>query len=148
MAEGKILAAVMIKSPIGSKPDARMTLRLLGFHRLNACVLLANTPSYTNMLQIAKDYVTWGLIDAPFATKVLEERGKMEGDKPVATALAKKAAEGLASGGKLLDFEIKRHLRLHPPAGGFKRTLKRQVSSKGECGDRGDKMQALLERMI
>jgi large subunit ribosomal protein L30 len=148
MAEGKVLAAVMIKSPIGSKPDARMTLKLLGMHRINACVLLANTPSYTNMLQIAKDYVTWGLIDSEFAAAVLEKRGMLSGDNKVDSALAKKAAAGLASGKKLAEFEIKRHLRLHPPSGGFKRTLKHQISSKGETGDRKDKMKALLERMI
>ncbi len=147
-AAGGVVAAVLIKSPIGSKPDARRTLVILNLHRINTCMLLPDTPTSRAMLQIAKDYVAWGPVDQETVAKVVARRGRLPGDARVDEAKAKDASAGLFSGKKLQDYGIKRHMRLHPPAGGFKKSLKRQVSSKGEAGYRKAGMGALLERMI
>lgn len=145
MAGDKLLAAVIVKSPIGGKPDARRTLVLLGLERVNTCVVVPDNPTYRSMLQIAKDYVTWGDITREFAAKLLLARGRLPGDKPLDAATAKKAADGIAEGKPLEG--VKKFLRLHPPKGGFKRTLKRAITSGGETGDRGDKIEELLGRM-
>lgn len=146
--ENAIIGAVMIKSPIGAKPDAKKTLSLLGLKKINTLALLPGSPIYLSMLQKAKDYVTWGSVTAELAAKVIEARGKVAGNKAVEPSKAGEAASGLAQGKHLLDYGIKKDIHLHPPTGGFKRTLKRQVSAKGEAGDRKEKIAELLERMF
>lgn len=146
---GGIIAAVMIKSPIGAKPDAKKTLYLLGMKTVNTAILVSDSPIYRSMLQKAKDYVTWGSVSADFAEKVIASKGKLVGGGEKAdSAKAKEAIEAVVSGKKLSDAGVKRDIHLHPPTGGFKGTLKRPITQKGEAGDRKEKMQALLERMI
>jgi large subunit ribosomal protein L30 len=146
--KNQVIAAVLIKSPIGAKPDAKKTLLLLNLHRINTGVLLPDNPTARAMLQIAKDYLTWGAVDEGTVVKVLEKRGKLPGDKKIDSTKAKEAAEGLFAGKLLQTFGIKKYLRLHPPRGGFKLSLKRPVSSKGEAGYRKKGIGELLERMI
>ncbi|MFH0961989.1 MAG: uL30 family ribosomal protein [archaeon] len=146
--EGRIIGAILIKSPIGAKPDAKKTLALLGLLKINTLALLPEGPMYKSMLQKAKDYVTWGTISAELAARVIEKRGELVGGKDVDARAASGAAAGMVAGKLLLDHGIKKDIHLHPPTGGFKKTLKRAITAKGEAGDRKEKMTALLERMF
>ena len=112
------------------------------------------------MLQKAKDYITWGDANAELIEKMISERGRLVGDKPITDADVKEAtdyssikefAAAIASGDATVKDmpEMKRVFRLHPPRGpkGWG-GLKRTYVVGGALGPRGEDISALVERMI
>ena len=112
------------------------------------------------MLQKAKDYITWGDADAALVEKLISERGRLVGDKPITDAHVKEStdyssikefAAAIASGDATVKDlpEMKRVFRLHPPRGpkGWG-GLKRTYVVGGALGPRGEDLSALVERMI
>ena len=77
---------IRVRSDRGVKPKIRDTMSMLNLTRVNHAVLIPDTPAYAGMLQKAKDYVTWGEIEADTIASLLKERGRMTGDKPVTDA--------------------------------------------------------------
>ena len=84
-------AAVRIRGKINVKPDIKRTLQLLNLTKVNHCVLLEEKPSIKGMLQVAKDYITWGEIDKPILSKLINHRGRLEGDKDLTEQYIKSA---------------------------------------------------------
>ena len=112
------------------------------------------------MLQKAKDYITWGDADADLVEKMISERGRLVGDKPVTDADVSEAtdfgsikefAAAIVSGDATVKDmpDMKRVFRLHPPRGpkGWG-GLKRSYVIGGALGPRGEDISALVERMI
>ena len=112
------------------------------------------------MLQKAKDYITWGDADAALVEKMISERGRLVGDKPITDAIVKEGtdyasikdfAAAIASGDATVKDlpDMKRVFRLHPPRGpkGWG-GLKRTYVVGGALGPRGEDISALVERMI
>ena len=77
-----VFAVVRIRGSINIKPDIKKTLQLLSLTRSNHCVLLEENPVNKGMLQIVKDYVTWGEIEKEALSNLIKNRGKIIGDKP------------------------------------------------------------------
>ena len=61
--------------------------------KVNHAVLVLKTPAYEGMLQKAKDYVTWGEVDADTIETLINERGRMAGDKQVTDAEVKSCSD-------------------------------------------------------
>lgn len=59
---GKI-AAVLVRSRIGTRADVRKALDSLGLRKRHTCVLLEDTPVNRGMLQKCKDYIAYGPVD-------------------------------------------------------------------------------------
>tara|TARA_B100002051_G_scaffold240950_1_gene245164 strand:+ start:153 stop:515 length:363 start_codon:yes stop_codon:yes gene_type:complete len=119
-----------------------------------------DNPSYRGMLQKSKDYITWGEVDANTIEKLIKERGRMSGDKPVTDAVVKESSnfsgikqlsEAIASGdASMKDVEgMKPIFRLHPPRGskGWG-GIKRAYTVGGALGFRGEAISDLAERMM
>jgi len=151
---------IRVRSDRGVKPKIRDTMSMLNLTRVNHAVLIPDTPAYAGMLQKAKDYVTWGEIEADTIASLLKERGRMTGDKPVTDAVIKAGSEystikalakAIAAGdAKMNDVEgLKLVFRLHPPRGtkGWG-GIKRSFSIGGALGFRGEAITELVERMI
>ena len=151
---------IRVRSDRGVRPKIRDTMSMLNLTRVNHAVLVPDTPAYTGMLRKAKDYVTWGEIEAGTIANLLSERGRMTGDKPVNDAVIKAGseystikalAEAIASGeAKTGDVDgLKPVFRLHPPRGpkGWG-GIKRSFSVGGALGFRGEAIAALAGRMI
>jgi len=118
-------AVVKVRGSVKVREDIKDTLKMLKLKSVNNCVVIPETKTYIGMLKKIKDYITWGKIDKKTLSKLLEKRGKI----------------------KLEDFEkTKPVFRLNPPRGGYKAT--RLPYPKGDLGNRGDKINELLERMI
>jgi len=118
-------AVIRIRGTAGTRKDLEDTLRMLRLKKPNNCVLIPEKKEYLGMLKKAKDYITWGKIDNKTLSKLLEKGGKV----------------------KLEDLEkIKPIFRLNPPIHGYKST--RLPYPKGSLGNRGEKINELLERMI
>ena len=152
------LAIVLVRSTINIKNDIRDTLAMLNLGRVNHCVLIDESPQYLGMVIKVKDYVTWGPVDAKTATMLVKERGLMVGRKPV----EEKALKGLSDfasfedlGKAIADGKVKWSkldgtvpiFRLHPPRKGYE-GIKRSYTVGGALGNRGEAINALIQRMI
>ncbi|MBN1861936.1 MAG: 50S ribosomal protein L30 [Candidatus Thermoplasmatota archaeon] len=151
-------AVIRVRGTVNVKPNIRKTMELLRLTRANHCVLLEENDVYKGMLQIIKDYTTWGEINKETLSKLLSTRGKLSGDKPLTEDYLKKATpyksyEKLSDA--LLDNkvhykeipEIKPFFRLSPPKKGH-RTVKRSFVNKGSLGYRKEAINSLIERML
>ena len=153
-----VYAVIRVRGTVNVKPDIKRTMQLLRLTRANHCVLLEENTVYKGMLQIVKDYTTWGEINKETLTKLLSVRGKLIGDKPLTEEYLKKAAP-YHSFEKLSEAiienkvnykeipEIKPVFRLNPPKKGH-RTVKRSFVNKGSLGYRKDAINTLIERML
>jgi large subunit ribosomal protein L30 len=133
-------------------------MQFLRLTRANHCVLLEESVVYKGMLQLVKDYTTWGEINKDTLTKLLSTRGKIIGDKPLTEDYLKNATQYhtfeklseaiIGNKVKYKDIpEVKPVFRLNPPKKGH-RTIKRSFVNKGSLGYRKDNINKLVERML
>jgi len=151
-------AAVRVRGTVNIKPDIRKTLQLLNLTKVNHCVILEEKPSIKGMLQVVKDYVTWGEVDKDILNKLIITRGKLGGDKEL-TENHLKSATSYNSLDKLSQAiidkkfrfkdipSVKPIFRLSPPKKGYE-GIKKSYSKKGALGYRGKDINKLIERMI
>jgi len=160
-AEKTYFLAIRLKGEFGtpwSLGTALTTLHLKG--KFNA-VLIENNPESIGMLRRVKDYVTWGDVTTNDVAMLLKERGEFSGGAPMTDETVKKkfgeaSVQDLASAlmkGRvnlraLRQGGLNPVFRLHPPSGGFEGTIKRTYTSRGELGNRGPAIRALLNRMV
>lgn len=153
-----VYAVVRVRGTVNIKPDIKKTLQLLRLTRANHCVLLEENVVNKGMLQIVKDYTTWGEINKETLMKLLSTRGRLVGDKPLSEEYLKKGApyhtfeklsEALLENKvKIKDIpEVKPVFRLNPPKKGH-RTVKRSFVNKGSLGYRKEHINPLIERML
>ncbi|MBT7903558.1 50S ribosomal protein L30 [Candidatus Woesearchaeota archaeon] len=122
----KQLVVIRLRSMIRATGDLRHANMILGLNRKNAAKLVNDTPSMRGMLQKLKDYITYGEIDS-------------ETLKLLKSTRAEVASDGTE----------KNCYRLHPPRGGFERKgTKKPFGIGGAAGDRKEKINDLLKRMI
>ena len=153
-----VYAVIRVRGTVNIKPDIKKTMQMLRLTRANHCVLLEENAVYKGMLQMVKDYTTWGEINKETLAKLLSTRGKLVGDKPLTEEYLKKAApyhsfEKLSEA--IIDNKVKYNdipevkplFRLNPPKKGH-RTVKRSFVNKGSLGYRKDAINLLIERML
>jgi large subunit ribosomal protein L30 len=142
-------------------PDVKYTLKSLRLMKKNQAVLLYNNPGNIGMLNKVKDFITWGEASKEAISLLLEKRCKVPGNKRLTNKYVKERL-GLASIKelakeiykasipleKLRKIGVKPSFRLHPPRGGFKRSIKRPFKSGGELGYRGEAINDLVFKMI
>ncbi len=151
-------AAVRVRGIINVKPDIKKTMNLLNLTRVNHCVILEENPSTKGMLQVAKDYITWGEIDKTSLSKLINARGRLEGGKELSEDHLK-TTTSYNTVDKLVDAiisskfkykeipNIKPIFRLSPPKKGYE-GIKRSFVNKGALGYRGKEINRLIEKMI
>ena len=157
-AEPRCLAVVRLRGTVNVRRDVKETLKMINLTRPNHVTIIPATPAYLGMLNTAKDHVTWGEISEETLTELLLKRGETVGGEKLTEEHLKKCeygsfkgfAEALHSSKvKLKNLRgIRPVFRLHPPSGGFRRTLKRGFSERGELGYRGEKINDLLKKMM
>jgi len=155
-----VIAVVRIRGRMHMKPGIAATLDNMGLTRKNYCILLSESENNKGILQKVKDYVSWGITDEKMILSLLTERGRTAGQKRLTDEYVKQnskhkdlksLAKSLASSeAKISDVEgMKRVFRLNPPKKGFERKgIKVPYSLGGVLGNRADKINQLLERMI
>ena len=153
-----VYAVIRVRGTVNVNPDIKKTMKLLRLTRTNHCVILEENVVYKGMLQMVKDYTTWGEINKETLTKLISSRGKLIGDKPL-TAEYLKTATPYHSFEKLSEAilenkvqykeipEVKPLFRLNPPRKGH-RTVKRSFVNKGSLGYRKEHINTLIERML
>lgn len=142
-----MMIAIRIRGTAGVRKEIASTLQLLRLRRKMHAVLLQDSPSVNGMLKVTRDWISWGPIDEASLWKLIQKRGRKIGDKRLTDDEVQFVIKGLNEGKKLSLMGIKPVFRLTPPSRGFKCSIK-QHWPKGELGDRGEKINELLKRMI
>ena len=110
------------------------------------------------MVQVAKDYITWGEIEKDVLSKLITSRGKIEGDKELTDDYIKSATSYssidkisqaiIDNKFKYKDIpNVKPIFRLSPPKKGYE-GIKRSFANKGTLGYRGKEINKLIQKMI
>ena len=124
------LVAVRVRGSTKVRKDIKDTLDMLKLYRRNYCVILTNISSILGMLKKAKDYITWGILDQETEKLLIEKRQEKTKDK----------------NGKEI---VKPFFRLNSPRKGYaKKNIKTPFSIGGALGDRKEKINGLVQRMI
>ena len=139
------IAAVRIRGRTMVRTTIVDAMNMLRLYKNNFCVVLPNTPTYTGMLQQAKDYITWGEIDDETFKLLVEKRGEeFHGRESDSKGLIK-YNDYVVIGNK----KLKRFFRLNAPRKGFGRKgIKRSFQRGGSLGYRGAAINDLIKRMI
>ncbi len=151
-------AIIRLRGKLNINPKTKDTLKYLRLNRVNHAVVLPENATTKGMLQMAKDYVTWGEISADVLTEAITNRGRLTGDKIITDAYVKEHTEFST----IADFaaaivadkaqykqlpDVKPLLRLHPAKKGLE-GIKRSYQAGGALGYRGEDINALVGRML
>jgi large subunit ribosomal protein L30 len=155
---GHVVTVIRLRGTQNLNPKTKDTLKYLRLNRVNHAVVLAGNETTVGMLQVAKDYVTWGEVDAATLAAVIKSRGRVAGNNPLTEAhlaantpfktvdaLAAAIVEGKFQYKDIPD--IKPLFRLHPARQGLE-GIKRSVQNGGALGYRGKDINRLLGRML
>ena len=115
-----MIGIIRLRGVVKVTPKIKTTFRLLGLNKNLTLAIAEPSDDIKGMVNAVKDYVTWGEVDKDTLKKL----------------------EALVSKGE----KIKR-VHLHPPRGGFKKTIKRPKPD-GELGYRGEAINELILRML
>jgi large subunit ribosomal protein L30 len=127
---GVKLAVIRIKGPVKIGDKMNDTLNMLKIYRKHACVVVEKTPAVLGMIKKVQNFVAWGEIDDSTLKELKAKRGEKTKNKD----------------GKEI---MKKFFRLSPPKGGFERKgIKVPFALGGAVGYRGDKINALIKRML
>lgn len=150
-------AVVRIRGRTGIKKNIADTLDMLNLTRISHAVVIPETPDYKGMLQKAKDYITWGEISEETMKKLVEERGRLTGNRRVTDEYVKEntdydtvddLAVAILNGETTLkENGLKPIFRLNPPRKGYKGT-KKPYTEGGSLGYRSENINDLVERML
>lgn len=115
------IAAIRIRGLVKVNSEIKSTLRMMNLDKKHTCTILESNDSTLGMLRKAKDYIAYGVVSED-SIKLLEEKRKSKKENIY---------------------------HLHPPKGGFERGgIKKAFTSGGALGDRGEKINELIVKMI
>jgi large subunit ribosomal protein L30 len=138
------IAIVLVRGLVNVKTEVKDTLAMLRLKRKNHCVVIEDTPVNRGMIKKAKDYITWGEISDETYSKLVAQRGE--------EFLSREQDSKKKYTFKFLEFDGKKYklyFRLNPPRKGFGRKgIKMPFTKGGALGNRADKINDLIERML
>lgn len=145
---GKIIA-LRIRGKVGVRYDVEDTLYMLRLRKKMVAVILDDTKEIKGMIQKIKDYVAFDEADEETLKLLLIKRARLPGNKSAnydekkAEDVAKKILDNKL---KISELEIKPFFALHPPRGGFKKSIKKPYP-KGILG-KNKKLNELIKLML
>jgi len=157
-AETTRLAVIRIRGKTHLRGTIKDTLAHLNLDTGNRCIVVDSRPQYIGMIQKAKDYITWGEIDAKTFKKLMEKRACIPKDKKLEDLLKAKGyktidefADAFMNNKAELKAipDLAPVFKLSPPRKGFERAgIKKPLTLGGALGYRGKDINKLIERMI
>lgn len=151
-------AVIRVRGKPDVNCDIEYTMGLLGLTRVNHCVIVPENDSSKGMLQVVKDYCTWGEVSEETLAAMIRARGKVSGDKDIDDEYLKANSEFatvedmakaiIENNYRMKDVDgAKPVFRLHPPVKGFEGN-KRSYQNGGALGYRGVAINDLINRML
>jgi large subunit ribosomal protein L30 len=154
----KCLAVVRVRGIPTASHNVRRTLKMLHLYRTSHATLIDDRPAYVGMLRTAQHFVTWGEVTEEILFALIQEKGRLIGDKKLTDKYAQKLGyetlDDLAEAIYKTKVEyknlqdIKPVFRLHPPSRGYKGKVKKSYMMGGATGYRGEAINDLIKRMI
>lgn len=141
------IAIVRVRGIRNVTPKIKKTMELLRLNKPNHCVLVDDSPQNKGMLNVVKDYVTFGPVSEDTVYRLMAKRGTRGASllrKVVKEDEIKKAAGEVFAGKRVADYADP-VFRLPPPSKGY-RDIRRTYPA-GDLGKR-EEMDTLLRRMI
>jgi len=144
------IIVIRIRGSVDLPEKVKDTLYLLRLRKKFVAVMLEKNKENMGMISKVKDYVAFGDVDSETIKQLLMKRAKKQGDKPIEIGgkmldeFAKKFLENKVN---LDEIKVKPFFRLHPPIGGFKKSISLPYP-KGVLGDHGDKIKDLIIKML
>jgi large subunit ribosomal protein L30 len=124
----QMVAVIRVRGKIGLTYKIEDTLSMLNLHRKNYMSVYPKNPKIMGMIRKVKDFVTFGTIEP----SVLEDVKKRHAEKDPRDPK-----------------KHKKYFRLNPPKKGYGRKgIKKSFAVGGALGDRKDKINDLILRMI
>lgn len=156
-----VYAIIRVRGRVNTPREVEETLKLLRLVKKYHAVIYPSTlPGLKDMLNKAKDWITWGEVSQEVLTELLRKRGRTASGDPLTDEFIEKRL-GLRGGIEalskaIMSGEVAYHrlehvekvFRLHPPKGGFKGSIKKPYNDGGELGYRNGDINDLLKRMI
>ncbi len=141
------IAIVRIRGIRNMAPKIKTALRLMNLEKPNNCVIIEDSPQNMGMVQLCKDYITYGAISEKTLFELLRKRGE-KGSRQLREVMEEEEIVQVAK--KIMHEENVKNFvnpvfRLHPPRKGYK-TIKRPAP-EGDLGKR-ENMDSLLKRMM
>ncbi|MEM1533207.1 MAG: 50S ribosomal protein L30, partial [Desulfurococcaceae archaeon] len=132
-----VYAIIRIRGRVNTPKEVEETLKLLRLVKKYHAVIYPSTlPGLKDMLNKAKDWITWGEVSQEVLIELLRKRGRIAGGEPLTDEFIEKHL-GLGGGIEalskaIMSGEVAYHklkhvekvFRLHPPKGGFKGSVK------------------------
>ncbi len=152
-----LLAIVRVRGMVDTRKTVNRTLEILGLTENNHCVVVKETPIVNGMIKKAINYITYGVPSKEILKQLILKRGRLLGNKRITDEWLKANKVTLDSiaemfekdSKKIKELGIKKVFRLNPPSKGFERKgVKQPFAQGGALGDRKDKIDNLLKRMI
>jgi large subunit ribosomal protein L30 len=154
----KCVAILRLRGNVNISREREYVFQLMHLTRKNHVTLVKTSPSMIGSIRKIQDYSTWGEIDQPTIYQLLSQRAFLSGKQPLTDTIVKDkvgyaSIEQLATAIYNLEVEfwnipdLKPVFRLHPPRGGFKRTIKKPYPV-GELGYRGKQINDIITKMI
>lgn len=141
-----MLAIILVRGTIGTRPEMRETLKRLNLTRKNSVVFVEDTPQIRGMLFRVKDYVTYGAVSDETVSAVVEARGEAPSVRPSRVPGGKPQVHGAHR--VIASKDVKLPIRLNPPRKGYERGgIKKPFTLGGALGERTN-MDDLIMRMI
>ncbi len=148
-------AVIKVRGSNHTEVGIRRALLEMRLDRINHLVLVPETE--IGQIKKAKDYITWGEVDSEHLTRLIQEKGRMSGEKKVDSMTLKELgfgsfeemAEKIINGGvRMKDIpNFKPVFRMNPPRKGY-RSTKRTFDFKGALGYRGAEINSLIDSML
>ena len=153
------IAVIRIRGQIGLNKKIKDTLKMMRLYKRNTCVIIKNTSQQLGMVELVKDYITWGEINETTFNTLIKSRGKLPCNQKLSEEYVKEklgitldtfSKEFISLKKELKDIPgLKLYFRLKPPVKGFEnKGIKYSFSNGGALGYRKDKVNDLIIRMI
>jgi large subunit ribosomal protein L30 len=142
---GKIFV-VRVRGNIRIPNVVKDTLAMLRLYKVNYCVVLDTNATTMGMIKKAKDFITWGPVDSKTEEELFAKRG-MTYKGPLTDA--KKKIQYKRRYVEHKGNKYKKFFKLNPPRSGYGRGgIKAPFSRGGALGDRGEKINKLVQQMM
>jgi len=140
-------AIIRIRGTVNLAPRIKRALEHMNLRRINNLSIWSEDKKNEGMLNKAKDYAAYGKINDEVLKELLTKRAKSVNASEKVDV--KKVIEELKKGKTLNQIGIKNCFTLNPSIGGFERKgVKVPYSLGGALGNRGEKINDLLKKMI
>jgi large subunit ribosomal protein L30 len=137
-------AVIRIRGEIKTKPDVKKAFDLLNLSRVNHMSIWNETNANLKAIKKVENYATFGIINEDMLKEILEKRGNFEEGVD-----AKKAFTALSEGKTPNEAGIKNCFRLSPPRKGHARKgIKKAFNNGGALGERKEKINDLIAKMV